>query len=81
MVEIFEALAAITTIIADGVGIAKDLYVMNEKEKEQSNLKKKFKNIRCDIKKGTKLTVEEIKNVEMKQDVFLNQFNNFGGRL
>ena len=33
MVEIFEALA-ITTIIADGVGIAKDLYVMNEKEKE-----------------------------------------------
>ena len=34
MVEIFEALAAITTIIADGVGIAKDLYVMNEKEKE-----------------------------------------------
>jgi hypothetical protein len=36
---------------------------------------------KCDIKDQTKFAVENIKNVEMKQNVFENQLQNFGERL
>ena len=36
---------------------------------------------KCDIKDQTKLAVENIKNVEMKQNIFENQLQNFGNRL